>query len=66
MIGVVLAFLYLNRWQTNAGASYAWVGKALNANLGFMSGWSLVVSATLFMVASSFPAGSVTLSIIAP
>ncbi|MDN4594505.1 APC family permease [Polycladomyces subterraneus] len=66
MFGVVMAFLYLNRWHANAGASYAWVGKALNADLGFLSGWALIVSATLFMVAGSFPAGSVTLDIFAP
>ncbi len=66
VMGVVVAFLYLNRWQANAGASYAWVGKALNANLGFLSGWALVVSATIFMVAGSFPAGAVTLDIVAP
>lgn len=31
--------------------------------LGFFSGWALVVSATIFMVAGSLPAGSVTLSL---
>jgi amino acid transporter len=66
VMGVVVAFLYLNRWHANAGASYAWVGKALNPYLGFLSGWALVVSATIFMVAGSFPAGAVTLDIIAP
>lgn len=66
MMGVVMAFLYLNRWQANSGASYAWVGKALNADLGFLAGWALIVSATIFMVAGSVPAGSVTLDIVAP
>ncbi len=66
MFGVVMAFLYLNRWQPNAGASYAWVGKALQGDLGFLAGWALIVSATLFMVAGSFPAGSMTLDVIAP
>ncbi|MHB1682642.1 MAG: APC family permease [Bacilli bacterium] len=66
MFGVVMAFLYLGRWQANSGASYAWVGRALSADLGFLSGWALIVSATVFMVAGSFPAGAVTLDIIAP
>lgn len=66
MFGVVMAFLYLNRWQPNAGASYAWVGKALQGDLGFLAGWALIVSATLFMVAGSFPAGSVTLALFSP
>jgi amino acid transporter len=64
--GVVVAFFFLNRWHVNSGASYAWVGKALNANLGFLSGWALIVSATVFMVSGSFPAGSATLDLIAP
>ncbi len=66
IMGVVVAFFFLNRWHVNSGASYAWVGKALNANLGFLSGWSLLVSATVFMVSGSFPAGSATLDLIAP
>lgn len=66
IFGVVMAFLYLNRWQPNSGASYAWVGKALQGDLGFLAGWALIVSATLFMVAGSFPAGSVTLDLFAP
>ncbi len=66
MFGVVMAFLYLNRWQPNAGASYAWVGKALSGDLGFLAGWALIVSATLFMVSGAVPAGSVTLDLIAP
>ena len=66
MFGVVMAFLYLNRWQPNAGASYAWVGKALQGDLGFLAGWALIVSATIFMVAGSFPAGSMTLDLFAP
>ena len=66
MFGVVMAFLYLGRWQANAGASYAWVGRALNPYLGFLSGWALVVSATVFMVAGSYPAGQVTLALLDP
>jgi amino acid transporter len=42
---------------------YAWVAKVLHPGLGFVAGWSLVISATIFMVAGSLPAGSVTLSL---
>lgn len=66
MFGITFAFMYLNRWCSNAGASYAWVGRAINPSLGFMSGWALIVSATLFMVAGSLPVGSATLHLIAP
>jgi amino acid transporter len=39
------------------------VGRALHPSLGFLSGWALIVSATIFMVAGSLPAGSMTLSL---
>lgn len=63
MLGIAWAFSYLNRLESNAGASYAWVGRVLHPALGFIAGWSLVISATIFMVAGSVPAGSYTLSL---
>jgi amino acid transporter len=64
MFGIVWAFNYLGRVESNAGASYAWVRRALLPQLGYLAGWALVVSALLFMVAGSFPAGAVTLGLI--
>jgi amino acid transporter len=66
MLGIAFAFTHLGRADVNAGASYSWVGRALHPALGFISGWALVVSATIFMVAGSLPAGQVTLALIAP
>jgi amino acid transporter len=66
MLGIGLAYLYLVRQEAHAGAGYAWVGRALHPILGYLSGWALVVAATLFMVAGSLPAGSLTLSLISP
>ncbi|MGH2857994.1 MAG: APC family permease [Solirubrobacteraceae bacterium] len=63
MMGIAVAYHHLNKVSANAGAAYAWVGKVLHPVLGFFSGWALVVSATIFMVAGSLPAGSVTLSL---
>src|SRR3954447_25613677 len=63
MLGIALAFSYLGRIDVNAGASYSWVGRTLHPFLGFISGWALVISATIFMVAGSLPAGSMTLSL---
>jgi amino acid transporter len=63
MFGIVFAFSYLGRVEANAGASYSWVRRALHPALGYLSGWALVVSALIFMVAGSFPAGSVTLGL---
>jgi amino acid transporter len=63
MLGIAWAFNYLGRADVNAGASYSWVGRALHPALGFLSGWAVVVSATIFMVAGSLPAGQLTLSL---
>lgn len=66
MLGIAWAFLYLGRADVNAGAAYSWVARALHPALGFMSGWALVVSATLFMVAGALPAGAMTVSLFDP
>lgn len=63
MFGIVWAFAHLGRTEVNAGASYAWVRRALHPVLGYLAGWCLVVSALLFMVAGSLPAGSVTIGL---
>ncbi|MFF7737090.1 amino acid permease [Streptomyces sp. NPDC007984] len=63
MLGIALAFSHLGRIDVNAGASYSWVGRTLHPFLGFISGWALVISATIFMVAGSLPAGSMTLAL---
>src|SRR3954454_19327739 len=63
MLGIAWAFLYLGRLDVNAGAAYSWVARALHPILGFLSGWALVVSATIFMVAGALPAGQLTLSL---
>ncbi|OAR24386.1 amino acid permease [Streptomyces sp. ERV7] len=66
MLGIVLAFGRLGRLDVNAGAAYSWVARTLHPFLGFMSGWALVVAATLFMVAGSLPAGQMTLALLDP
>lgn len=64
MFGVTLSFLHLNRMNTNAGASFVWVGEVFNPILGFLAGWSLLVAAAVFMVAGTFPAAVATLSLL--
>jgi amino acid transporter len=66
MVGIAWAFSYLGKADVNAGAAYSWVGRALHPALGFLCGWALVVSATIFMVAGSLPAGQMTLALFSP
>lgn len=63
VLGIALAFRHLGRLDPNAGASYAWTGRSLHPSLGFLSGWALVVSATVFMASTALPAGAATLSL---
>src|SRR5579864_6761817 len=46
MFGIAIAFYYLNAWRSDAGASYAWVGRSLSPELGFIAGWSVIVANT--------------------
>jgi amino acid transporter len=63
MFGIAWAFNYLNRIETNAGTTFAWVGRVLHPALGFLAGWALIMYALIFMVAGSLPAGSTTLGL---
>jgi amino acid transporter len=42
MLVIAYAYRQLNLWSQNCGASYAWVGRAINPYLGFMVGWLMV------------------------
>ncbi len=66
MFGITFAFLYLNKWRSDAGATYTWIGRSLSPSLGFMAGWALLVSNALSMVSGSLPLGATTLHLVAP
>jgi amino acid transporter len=66
IIGIAVAFAYLNRWRPDAGAAYAWVGRAMHPALGFLAGWALLTTSTIFNVAAALPAGQATLDLFAP
>jgi amino acid transporter len=66
MFGIAFAFMYLNRWRSDAGTTYAWVGRTINPSLGFLSGWTFLSLSTIFMAAASLPVGVTTLALIAP
>jgi amino acid transporter len=66
IVGITVAFAYLNRWRPDAGAAYVWVGRAMHPALGFLAGWALLSLSTIFNVAAALPAGQATLDVIAP
>lgn len=66
MMGIVLAYLFLNAHNPNSGASYAWVREIFGLRLGFFAGWALLVASAIFMVSATIPAASATFLLLAP
>src|ERR1700722_15317025 len=46
MLIIANAYRRLNLWNANCGASFEWVGRAINPYLGYMTGW-LMLAGTL-------------------
>lgn len=44
MFIIANAYRKLNMWEANAGASFEWVGRAINPYLGFLTGWLMVAA----------------------
>jgi amino acid transporter len=63
VMGVAVAYYYLNRVDPNCGASYSWVGKVLHPSLGFFSGWVAILASLLFLSFASPQAGQATLQL---
>jgi amino acid transporter len=46
---MIIAYAYhrLNMWNANSGASFEWVGRAINPYLGFLTGWLMIAGYVL-------------------
>ncbi len=66
MFGITFAFINLNRMDSHAGASYAWVGAIFGKTWGFFAGWTLLVATCLFMVSGAIPVANAVLLLFAP
>jgi amino acid transporter len=42
MLIIANAYRRLNMWNANCGASFEWVGRAINPYLGFLTGWLMI------------------------
>ena len=42
MLIIANAYRRLNMWNANSGASFEWVGRAINPYLGFLTGWLMI------------------------
>ncbi len=62
MIGIAIGYQRLNAWQPSAGATYSWVGRAVNPHAGFFSGWIMMMYYTIGTVSLTPLLGSYMLS----
>lgn len=62
MLGIAIGYQRLNAWQPSAGATFSWVGRVLNAHLGFFAGWIMLLYYTVGTTSLTIPLGSYFLS----
>lgn len=62
MLGIAIGYQRLNAWQPSAGATYSWVGRALNPHAGFFAGWIMLMYYTVGTTSLTIPLGSYLLS----
>jgi amino acid transporter len=58
MLGIALGYQRLNAWHTSAGATYSWVGRALNPHAGFLAGWLMLMYYTVGTTSLTVPLGT--------
>ena len=62
MLGIAIGYQRLNAWQPSAGATYSWVGRAVNPHAGFFAGWIMLLYYTIGTTSLTIPLGTYTLS----
>jgi amino acid transporter len=63
MLIIANAYRRCNMWKANAGASFEWVGRAINPYLGYMTGWLMVVAYIVGTVAEILLLGPSVLAV---
>ena len=51
MLVIANAYRLLNLWSANCGASFEWVGRAIDPYLGFLTGWLMIAASLIAAVA---------------
>jgi amino acid transporter len=62
MLGIAIGYQRLNAWQPSAGATYSWVGRALNPHAGFFAGWIMLMYYTIGTTSLTIPLGTYMMS----
>jgi amino acid transporter len=63
MIIIANAYRRLNMWNANCGASFEWVGRAINPYLGFLTGWLMITGYIIGAVAGVEVIGPAVLAV---
>jgi amino acid transporter len=64
MLIIANAYRRLNLWSANCGASFEWVGRAINPYLGFMTGWLMIAASLIAAVSGVVVLGPSVLAIV--
>ncbi len=63
MLIIANSYRRLNMWNANCGASFEWVGRAINPYLGFLTGWLMVTAYIIGTVAEVLLLGPSVLAV---
>ncbi len=63
MLIIANAYRRLNMWNANCGASFEWVGRAINPYLGFLTGWLMIAAYIIGTVAEVLLLGPSVLAV---
>jgi amino acid transporter len=63
MLIIANGYRRCNMWNANCGASFEWVGRAINLYLGFLTGWLMVVAYIIGTVAEIILLGPSVLAV---
>ena len=63
MLIIANAYRRLNLWKANTGASFEWVGRAINPYLGFLTGWLMIAAYIIGTVAEVLMLGPSVLAV---
>src|ERR1051326_4566410 len=63
MMVIANAYRRCNMWNANCGASFEWVGRAINPYLGFLTGWLMITAYIIGTVAEVLLLGPSVLAV---
>jgi amino acid transporter len=66
MLIIANSYRRLNLWSANCGASFEWVGRAINPYLGFITGWLMIAGYVIGTVAEVVVLGPSVLAVFGP